>query len=80
MVREIGKSLIGELRPGISSKRCVDTKKMFLLFLFRRHGDCKKRLCNAVNSMASTEAVLVENAVSKLYYLQFISIGMRVHS
>jgi len=26
--------------------------------------------------MASTEAVLVENAVSKLYYLQFISIGI----
>ena len=26
--------------------------------------------------MASNEAVLVKNAVSKLYYLQFISIGI----
>jgi len=27
--------------------------------------------------MASNEAVLVESAVSKLYYLQFITIGIR---
>jgi len=28
------------------------------------------------NSMASNDAVLVENTVSKLYYLQFITIGI----
>ena len=28
------------------------------------------------DSMASNEAVLVENAISKLYYLQFITIGI----
>jgi len=28
------------------------------------------------NSMASNEAELVENAVSKLYYLQFITLGI----
>jgi len=29
-----------------------------------------------LNSMAPNEAVLVENAVSKLYYLQYITIGI----